>query len=110
MKEERLQEIVQHAYDHSPAFRERLDGAGVGPEEIKTLADLSRVPVFTKDEAIARQQADPPFGGMLAAPRRPSATSSSPPARSMSRGRRRTTTPGAWPWPCCARPASARAT
>ena len=68
MKEERLQEIVQHAYDHSPAFRERLDGAGVGPEEIKTLADLSRVPVFTKDEAIARQQADPPFGGMLAAP------------------------------------------
>ena len=68
MKEERLQEIVQHAYDHSPAFRERLDGAGVRPDEIKSIADLSRVPVFTKDEAIARQQADPPFGGMLAAP------------------------------------------
>jgi phenylacetate-CoA ligase len=68
MKEERLQEIVQHAYDHSPAFRERLDGAGVRPDEIKSIADLSRVPVFTKDEAIARQQTDPPFGGMLAAP------------------------------------------
>jgi len=58
MKDEQLTQSIRHAYANSPAFRERLDGAGVGPEEIKTLADLSRVPVFTKDEAI----------GMLAAP------------------------------------------
>ena len=68
MNDEKLQTTVRHAYANSPAFRERLDGAGVKPEEIKSIADLTRVPVFTKDEAIARQQADPPFGGMLAAP------------------------------------------
>lgn len=63
-----LQALVQHAYDHSPAFRARLDGAGLRPEEIRTEADLNRIPVFTKDEAAALQAADPPFGGMLAAP------------------------------------------
>lgn len=63
-----LQAFVQHAYDHSPAFRARLDGAGIRPEEIRSEADLNRIPVFTKDEAAALQAADPPFGGMLAAP------------------------------------------
>jgi len=63
-----LQALVQHAYDHSPAFRARLDGAGIRPEEIRSEADLNRIPVFTKDEAAALQAADPPFGGMLAAP------------------------------------------
>jgi phenylacetate-CoA ligase len=68
MKDERLQEIIRHAYAHSPEARERLDRAGLSPDDIRTVADLARVPVLTKDEAIARQQADPPFGGMLAAP------------------------------------------
>jgi phenylacetate-CoA ligase len=48
--------------------RARFDGAGIKPEDIRTAADLDRVPVLTKDDAVARQQADPPFGGMLAAP------------------------------------------
>ncbi|MBP6016919.1 MAG: AMP-binding protein [Candidatus Promineofilum sp.] len=68
MKDEQLQTIIQHAYANSPAFRERLDEAGVKPEAIRSVADLTAVPVFTKDDAVARQQADPPFGGMLAAP------------------------------------------
>ena len=42
MKEERLQEIVQHAYAHSPAFRERLDGAGGGRERRTNVGARSR--------------------------------------------------------------------
>jgi phenylacetate-CoA ligase len=68
MNDQHLQEFIQHAYTNSPAFRARLDGAGVRPERIATNDDLNRIPVLTKDDAVALQQADPPFGGMLAAP------------------------------------------
>jgi len=68
MNDQTLHAIVQHAYAHSPEVRERFDRAGLSPDDIRTVAGLARVPVLTKDEAIARQQADPPFGGMLAAP------------------------------------------
>lgn len=64
----RLSETIQYAYQHAPAVRERFDAAGLLPADIRTAADLSRVPVLSKDEAIARQAADPPFGGMLAVP------------------------------------------
>lgn len=68
MTNHQLQDLVQHAYANSKALRERLDGAGVRPEQIATVEDLNLVPVLTKDDAVALQQADPPFGGMLAAP------------------------------------------
>lgn len=68
MTNQQLQDLVQHAYANSKALRERLDGAGVRPEQIATVEDLNLVPVLTKDDAVALQQADPPFGGMLAAP------------------------------------------
>ena len=68
MTNQQLQDLIQHAYANSPAFRARLDSAGVRAEQIASVADLTLVPVLTKDDAVARQQADPPFGGMLAAP------------------------------------------
>jgi len=68
MNNQQLQELIRHAWANSPAFRNRLDSAGINPNDIQTTADLNRIPVFTKDEAAALQAADPPFGGMLAAP------------------------------------------
>jgi len=68
MNDQTLHAIIRHAYMNSPEVRERFDRAGLSPDDIRTVADLARVPVLTKDDAIARQQADPPFGGMLAAP------------------------------------------
>ena len=68
MNDQQLQELIGHAYANSPAFRARLDGAGVSPDDIRAEADLVKIPVMTKDEAAALQQADPPFGGMLAVP------------------------------------------
>lgn len=66
--DQQLQDLIRHAWANSPAFRARLDGAGIDPDTIQTTADLNRIPVLTKDDAIALQAADPPFGGMLAAP------------------------------------------
>jgi len=68
MNHQQLQDLIRHAWANSPAFRNRLEGAGINPNDIQTTTDLNHIPVFTKDEAAALQAADPPFGGMLAAP------------------------------------------
>lgn len=49
-----------------PAFAGRLAAAGVTPEQVRGVADLAALPVLAKEEMLALQQADPPFGGLLA--------------------------------------------
>lgn len=55
---ERLKWSVRHAYEDSPLYKEKLDEAGVGPEDIQTLEDVRKLP-FT-DKAELRK--DYPFG------------------------------------------------
>lgn len=45
-----LQWTANHAYRGSEAYREKFDAAGVGPEDIKTLDDLKRLPFTTGKE------------------------------------------------------------
>jgi len=45
-----LQWTVKHAYENSPFYRERLDRAGVNPEDIRTLDDIRRLPFTTADD------------------------------------------------------------
>jgi phenylacetate-CoA ligase len=45
-----LQWTVKHAYENSPFYRERLDRAGVKPEDIRTLDDIRRLPFTTADD------------------------------------------------------------
>lgn len=63
-----LQRIVAHAYEHAPTFREKMDKAGIKPADIRSLADLPRLPITKKDEVVALQKERPPFGGLLAVP------------------------------------------
>lgn len=67
-RDERIRDVIQHAYDNAPAVRSRFDEAGLSPADVQTEADLSKVPILPKDSIIALQQADPPFGGMLGVP------------------------------------------
>ncbi len=46
----RLQETVARVYDRVPAYRKKMDDAGVKPEDIQTLADLARLPFVTKQD------------------------------------------------------------
>lgn len=64
----KLQDAIAHAYRSAPAFRIRMDAAGLTPGNIQDTADLNRIPVLTKDEMVALQQQNPPFGGALAVP------------------------------------------
>ncbi len=45
-----LQWTVRHAYEGSPFYRGRLERAGVRPDQIRSLADLRRLPFTTADD------------------------------------------------------------
>lgn len=57
---------LRHAYDNAPAVRRLMEQASVAPEDIRSVDDLVRIPVTTKDRLLEMQHADPPFGGFLA--------------------------------------------
>lgn len=45
-----LKWTLRHAYNGCPEYRAKLDGAGVPPEDIRTLDDLKRLPFTTADD------------------------------------------------------------
>ena len=46
----RLKNLVDRLYHSLPFTRERMDGAGIRPRDIRSLADLARLPFTTKDD------------------------------------------------------------
>lgn len=61
----RLQDVVKRAYENVPYYKKRFDEEGIKPEDIKTLDDIKKLPLTTKDDLRAAY----PFG-MFAVPRR----------------------------------------
>ena len=47
---ERLQGAVKKVYDKVPFYRAKLDAAGVKPADVKTLADLRKLPFTDKND------------------------------------------------------------
>lgn len=47
---DRLQKTVQRAYNNVPHYRNKLDQAGITPEDIKTLEDLQKLPFTVKQD------------------------------------------------------------
>jgi len=47
---ERLRSTLQHAYANNPNYKKKFDAAGVHPDDLRTLADLTRFPFTTKDD------------------------------------------------------------
>jgi len=50
LQEERLREIISHAYNSVPLYREKFDAQGIKPGDIRTLEDLRKLPFTTKQE------------------------------------------------------------
>lgn len=61
---ERLKWSLRHAYDNVPHYRRKFDSHGVHPEDLRSLADLSRFPLSNK----ADLRDNYPFG-LFAVPR-----------------------------------------
>ena len=64
----KLRNLVQWTERRVPWQAERLRAAGVRADSIRSLDDLRRIPMMTRDEWMAAQFQDPPFGPLLAAP------------------------------------------
>lgn len=47
---DRLKKSLTHAYENSKAYRKKFDDHGVKPEDLQTLADLSKFPFTAKED------------------------------------------------------------
>lgn len=63
--DERIRELVAHAYAGAPSIKKQLDDAGVSPDDIQGADDLAKIPILNKDELVEIHRANPPFGGFL---------------------------------------------
>jgi phenylacetate-CoA ligase len=54
----RLRDLLVHAHQHVPYYRERLDAAGVDPGTVRGVEDLVRLPLTTKAALRARPPGD----------------------------------------------------
>ncbi|MCD8327296.1 MAG: phenylacetate--CoA ligase [Lachnospiraceae bacterium] len=50
LQSERLVRQVRHVYDNVKFYRDRMDAAGVAPEDIHGIEDLAKLPFITKDD------------------------------------------------------------
>jgi phenylacetate-CoA ligase len=64
----KLVDILKYAYKNVKAVRNKLDEANISPSDIRTIKDLVKVPITTKDELVKLQRANPPYGGFLTVP------------------------------------------
>jgi phenylacetate-CoA ligase len=46
-----LRKLLDHAYNCSPHYRRRFDERGLRPSDIRTIDDLPKLPLLTRDEA-----------------------------------------------------------
>lgn len=50
LQEKGLIDVVNRVYENVPFYRAKMDEAGVKPEDIKSLADVVKLPFLTKDD------------------------------------------------------------
>src|ERR1041384_1043918 len=67
LQEERLRALA-HRLASIPFWRRKLDGAGIAPDDVKSLDDLPRIPRTTKDELRSSEAEHPPLGDYRGAP------------------------------------------
>lgn len=62
---ERIQQLMQYAWDRSPFYRKNWSEAGLEPGDITSLEAFEAVPVVRKEELRTDQAAHEPFGSYL---------------------------------------------
>lgn len=64
----KLNEFVKYTYQHSKAFREKLNEMGISSDDIHGLEDIEKLPLVRKENLATGQKEDLPFGGFETAP------------------------------------------
>ena len=63
LQEKRLRALIRRVFDQPvPFFKRLLSSAGLGPDDVKTLDDLRRVPRITKQDLRDSEAEHPPLG------------------------------------------------
>ncbi|MEJ2357401.1 MAG: phenylacetate--CoA ligase, partial [Deinococcales bacterium] len=65
LQDERARDLARYVYDRVPFYRQRMDEASVGPEAIRGVEDLAKLPLTRKDDL----RANYPMG-LFAVPQR----------------------------------------
>jgi len=65
-----LRAAVRHAYENAPATRKKMDEGGIKPADVRSVADLVKIPLTRKADLKSIQKAELPFGGLAAVPLR----------------------------------------
>ena len=63
-----LQRVLQRVHGRNAFYTRKLDAAGIDPRALSLPAELTRLPITTKAELVADQQAAPPWGTALTEP------------------------------------------
>ncbi len=50
LQSERLRELIERVYFNVPYYREKMQAAGLGPDDIRSREDLHKLPFTTKDD------------------------------------------------------------
>jgi len=67
-QEENLRQIVDIGYQKAPAIKDKMDEAGVKPSDIRTVKDLEKIPVTTKEDLVKLRKKYGHFAGLLTIP------------------------------------------
>lgn len=68
LQEKKLRRQMAYLFEHSPFYQQKFKAAGIGLEDIQTVADLQKLPFTVKDELRESQKAFPPLGAHAAVP------------------------------------------
>ena len=64
---EKLRRLTAWAHARSPFHRRRFDAAGFHPDQLRSFDDLARIPFMTREDWMASQDRQPPFGDLAVA-------------------------------------------
>lgn len=62
IQSEKLEICVRYMYEYSQFYRERFKAVGLTPADIRSVEDLPKIPITTKEEMSAEVTAYPPWG------------------------------------------------
>jgi phenylacetate-CoA ligase len=67
---QKFKRIFAHTYQHSPFYKKKFNEAAIQPDDIKTLEDIRKIPITSKDELRPAQENKSPFpyGELLSVP------------------------------------------
>lgn len=62
MQGERVAAAYRYLWDCSRFYRRKFEAAGLGPDSVRTLDDLPRIPLTRREEWLTDQEENPPWG------------------------------------------------